>query len=55
MSVHKISATKERMVINPQSQKKERKLVHTKLLGASTSLAEAIRFANKQNCDTIIS
>lgn len=43
------------MVVNPQSQKKERKLVHTNLLGASNSLAKAIKFANNQRCDTIIS
>ena len=55
MSIHKISTVGRSKVTNSKTEKQEEVLVHNRLLGGSKSLAKAIKFANNQRCDTIIS
>lgn len=54
MTIHKISTVGRSKVINSKTKKQEEILVPNKTMGASKSLAKAIRFANQQNCDTIV-
>ena len=55
MSIHKISTVGRSKVTNKETGKQEEITVANRLLGASKSLASAIRFANNQKCDTVIS
>lgn len=55
MTIHKISTVGRSKVTNQLTEKKEEIMVHNRLLGAIKSLVKAIRFAARQNCDTIIS
>lgn len=55
MTIHKVSHVGRKIVTNNLTSKKEEILVHKGLIGGSKSLAKAISFAARQNCDTIVS
>jgi len=55
MTIHRVSTVKQSKRKNNKTDKFEDVLVPDKNKGASRSLARAIKFANQQNCDTIIS
>ena len=55
MTMHKISTVGRSKVTNSKTGKKEEIMVHNVLLNNTKSLAKAIRFANNQKCDVIVS